>query len=257
MSFAVCRLSVIPVRLEPDHLAEIISQVRGGEAVEILEESGPWWRVRQLADDYEGWVNGRQFGRLVEDAPAAAAVFTDDLCGIAFRGSLQIALPLGAPLPDFHDGEFVLGGEKWQWPGAVRRIPAGPPDKAALFAYARRLLHAPYLWGGRTAFGIDCSGFVQSVMAAFGVQLPRDSKMQSTRGAEISGPASAAPGDLVFFGVEETGITHVGLLLPGREIIHASTMVRIDDLTDEGIRNRETGELSHRTAAIRRVLELP
>jgi cell wall-associated NlpC family hydrolase len=81
--------------------------------------------------------------------------------------------------------------------------------------------------------------------------------MQATRGAEISGPASAAPGDLVFFGVEETGITHVGLLLPGREIIHASTMVRIDDLTDEGIQNRETGELSHRTAAIRRVLEIP
>jgi cell wall-associated NlpC family hydrolase len=257
MPFAVCRLSVIPVRPEPDHLSEITSQARGGEAVEILEESGQWWRVRQLADDYEGWVNARQFGPRADAAPAPAAVFTDDLCGIASREGLQIALPLGAPLPGFHDGEFVLGGEKWQWPGAVRRIPAGPPDKEALVAYSRRLLHAPYLWGGRTAFGVDCSGFVQSVLAAFGVRLPRDSKMQSTRGMEVSGLASAVPGDLVFFGLEETGITHVGLLLPCGEIIHASTMVRIDDLTNEGIRNRETGELSHRLAAIRRVLEIP
>jgi len=255
MRFAVCRLSVIPVRAEPGHLAEISSQVCGGEAVEILEETGQWWRVRLLADDYTGWVHGRQFGGRMETPPAPASFFTDDLCGPASRGSLQIALPLGAPLPDFHDGEFTLGGERWRWPGAVRSIPPGPPDKAALFARARRLLHAPYLWGGRTAFGMDCSGFVQSVMAAFGVRLPRDSKLQSACGAEVENRAAAAPGDLVFFGLEAPGISHVGLLLPGREIIHASTMVRLDDLTDEGIRSRESGELTHRTAAIRRVLE--
>lgn len=220
-----------------------------------MEECGQWWRVRLLADDYEGWVNGRQFGSRTNTAPAAATVFTDDLCGAASHDEIQIALPLGAPLPDFKDGKFSLGGAVWTWKGATRVVPAGPPDKAALFAYARRFLHAPYLWGGRTVFGIDCSGFVQSVMAAFGARLPRDSKLQAACGTEVQGRAAAVPGDLMFFGSEEHGIYHVGLLLPCSEIIHASTMVRVDDITDEGIRNRETGEISHTTAAIRRVLD--
>lgn len=234
---------------------EITSQVRGGEAVEILEERGQWWRVRQLADDYEGWVNGRQFGARTDAAPAPPTVFTDELCGVASLDDLQIALPLGSPLPDYEDGAFTLGGARWRWRGAVRRIPPGPPDKPALFAYARRLLHTPYLWGGRTAFGIDCSGFMQSVMAAFGIRLPRDSKLQAACGADVADRAAAVPGDLVFFGSCELGIYHTGLLLPCGEIIHSSTMVRLDDLTDEGIRNRETGELSHRISAIRRLID--
>lgn len=255
MPFATCRLSVVAVRREPDLISEITSQARGGETAEILEERGQWWRVRLLTDDYEGWVNGRQFAARTETAPAAATVFTDDLCGIASHDDLQIALPLCAPLPDFKDGKFTLGGTEWTWPGATHRVPAGPPDKAALLAYARRFLHAPYLWGGRTVFGIDCSGFVQSVMAAFGVRLPRDSKMQATQGREVASRAEAVPGDLMFFGSAALGIYHVGLLLPCNEILHASTMVRVDDITDEGIQNRETGEMSHHTVAIRRVLD--
>jgi len=254
MAFAVCRLSVVAVRRELGLASEIISQARGGEGAEILEERGQWWRVRLLADDYEGWVNARQFGAPSDSLPVPATVFTDDLCGPAVRDEMQIALPLGAPLPDFEHGKFTLGGTVWTWKGATRRVPAGPPDKAALFAYAHRFLHAPYLWGGRTVFGIDCSGFVQSVMAAFGVRLPRDSKVQAACGTEVRGHTAAVPGDLIFFGTSEHGIYHVGLLLPCSEIIHASTMVRLDDITDEGIRNRETGEISHTTAAIRRVL---
>ncbi len=242
------------MRREADLISEMTSQVRGGEVVEILETTGQWWRVRLLADDYEGWVNSRQFSALGEAVPPAADSFTDDLCGVAVLGDLRIVLPMGSPLPGFQDGKFRLGADSWEWKGTVRRVPDGVPDTSDVFAYAKRFLHSPYLWGGRTVFGIDCSGFVQSVMSAFGVSLPRDSKLQAEKGAPVVDLASAVPGDLAFFGSPEHGVYHVGLLLPCGEIIHASSMVRVDDLTDEGIRVRKTGEITHRTVAIRRVL---
>ena len=254
MPFAICRLSVVAVRREPDLLSEMTSQVRGGEAVEVLEHGREWWRVRLLTDGYEGWVSSRQFTAPADTAPAPVIVFTDDLCGEAVRDEFRIAMPLGSPLPEFKEGKFILGGESWVWHGKTRGLPSGPPDKSELFAFARRFLHAPYQWGGRTVFGIDCSGFVQSVFGAFGIPLPRDSKQQVTRGTPVADLAGATPGDLVFFALPDIGIHHVGLLLPCNEIIHASAMVRIDDLFPEGIRNRETGEFSHKLEAIRRVL---
>ncbi len=254
MSFAVCRLSVVPVRLHADLISEMTSQVRCGEAVEILEQKGHWWRVRLLDDGYEGWVHGRQFTTPADAAPPPVTVYTEDLCGEAARGAERIILPLGSPLRDYKDGRFLLGTDDWSWPGKVRTATATAPDKAEILAYARRFLHTPYHWGGRTLFGIDCSGFIQSVFRAFGVSLPRDSKQQALRGAAVAGLGTAVPGDLLFFGSPEFGITHVGLLLPCSEIIHASTMVRVDDLLPEGIRNRETGEITHRLDCVRRVL---
>jgi gamma-D-glutamyl-L-lysine dipeptidyl-peptidase len=254
MPFAVCRLSVVAVRREPDLLSEMTSQVRGGEAVEILEQGKEWWRVRLTPDGYEGWVSSRQFATPQAAAPAVATVFTDDLCGEAVRDEFRIALPLGSPLADFREGTFMLGTERWIWQGRTRTVPAGPPASDQLFAYARRFLRTPYQWGGRTVFGIDCSGFVQSVFAAFGVALLRDSKQQVTQGTAVPDLAAALPGDLAFFSLPDIGIHHVGLVLPHNEIIHASAMVRIDDLFTEGIKSRETGEISHRFEAIRRVL---
>jgi cell wall-associated NlpC family hydrolase len=254
MPFAVCRLTVAPVRLHADLISEMTTQVRDGEVVEVLEDQNPWWRVRLTADGYEGWVHSRQFTAAMDTAPAAATVFTDDLCGEAVRDEFRIILPLGSPLPGFKDGKFLLGTEWWAWNGRTRTAPGAPPDKADLLSYARRFLHTPYHWGGRTLFGIDCSGFVQSVFSAFGIQLLRDSKQQATQGTPVAGLGMAVPGDLIFFGSQELGIYHVGLLLPCSEIIHSSTMVRVDDLFAEGIRNRETGQISHRIEAIRRVL---
>ncbi|HEX2746381.1 MAG TPA: SH3 domain-containing C40 family peptidase [Verrucomicrobiales bacterium] len=254
MPFAVCRLSLVPVRLHPDHVSEMTTQVRGGEAVEILETQGQYWRVRVVADGYGGWVTSRQFTVAADAAPPAATVFTDDLCGEAVRDDARIILPLGSPLPGYDGGKFQLGTEWWTWAGKTRTAPDGPPDKAELLSYARRFLHTPYHWGGRTLFGIDCSGFMQAVFKAFGVQLLRDSKQQATQGTPVAGLSAAVPGDLVFFGSQELGIYHVGLLLPCSEIIHSSTMVRVDDLFNEGIRNRETGQISHRIETIRRVL---
>lgn len=233
------------------------TQVRGGEVVEILDDHDVWWRVRLLADGYEGWVTARQFTAPAETPAPAATVFTDDLCGEAVRDDYRIALPLGTPLAGFDDGRFLLGVDTWTWVGKTRAVRPGPPDTAELLAYARRFLWTPYQWGGRSVFGIDCSGFVQSVFRAFGVSLLRDSNHQVTQGVPVVDRASAVPGDLAFFGSPEQGIYHVGLLLSCGEIIHSSTMVRVDDITDEGIRNRETGRFTHRLETIRRILPQP
>jgi gamma-D-glutamyl-L-lysine dipeptidyl-peptidase len=252
MPFAVCRLSLVPVRRHADLVSEITTQVLFGEGVEILEEGRLFCRARMLRDGYEGWIDRRQFTRWTEGLPERPRLFTDEHCGELTGAEYRMALPLGTPLPGFSEGQVHLAGETWGWKGRVREIPAGPVDREGLTAFARRYLHSPYLWGGRTVVGIDCSGFTQSVYAAFGVQLLRDARMQITGGTEIPA-AEAAPGDLVFFASPALGVHHVGLVMPQGEVIHASSMVRLDDLSPEGIRHKETGELTHAVHSFRRV----
>jgi gamma-D-glutamyl-L-lysine dipeptidyl-peptidase len=253
MSFAACRLSLVPVRRHGDLLSEITTQVLLGEWVEMLEEGRAFCRVRLLRDGYEGWIDRRQFTRWLDTAGDAAVHFSDDHCGAAEGAQCRMALPLGTPLPGFADGKIQLAGETWAWAGRVRTVPPGPVDRAALTATAQRYLHTPYLWGGRTVFGIDCSGLTQSAYAVHGVQLLRDARQQITQGTEITAE-EALPGDLVFFASAALGVHHVGMVLAQGAVIHASSMVREDDLVAEGIRHRETGEITHPVHSFRRVL---
>ncbi len=251
--FAVCQLSIVPVRLEVGHSSEITSQVRCGEGVEILDTSGNRARVRVLSDDYEGWIDLRQFTPPAAARPPVATCITDDDCCMATCGGRRMLLPLGTPLPNWENGSFLLGAERWSWPGQVRPLSAQqPPDTAAVLEYAHRYLHTAYLWGGRSLFGIDCSGLVQAVFQAHGQRLLRDSIMQMTQGTAVKDLAAARPGDLVFFNCAGDVGRHVGLLLSCGTIIHASAMVRVDDITDAGIRHRGTGEITHHITAIRR-----
>jgi hypothetical protein len=256
MSFAVCRLSHAPMRREPDVVSEMVNEVRGGEAVEVLGTAGKFWRARLLVDDYEGWVDSRQFGERGDGLPLVATHVTDDHCGEATMGDWAMAMPLGSPLPGYDGETFLYGEERWTWKGKVREIPkeGTVPDVAELLHYARRYLRTPYLWGGRTVFGVDCSGFASSVLRAFGVEVRRDCVQQIEGGMRVPDLASAVPGDLVYFAPSGEAAQHVGIVLPCGEVIHSSAMVRIDDLTERGIVNRESGELTHRLKAVRRYI---
>ena len=250
---AVCGLSVVPVRLEPDSRSELTSQVRLGEPVWMLEH-GPesFVRVESLLDGYKGWVDRRHFVP-VEEAEPAARFLTDDMAGMAVpvEGGPPLLVPLATRLPEWDGRTFRTGGVRYAWQGTVREIPLGGTG-AEILDYAARFLSTPYVWGGRSVFGIDCSGFVQNVWAAFGVYLRRDTLHQVHNGTALESLEQAQAGDLAFFD-DGVRVRHVGLCTGDGRIIHASSRVRVDRLTEEGIFNAETGELSHRYMCARRV----
>ena len=118
---------------------------------------------------------------------------------------------------------------------------------------AHKFLNAPYLWGGKTPFGTDCSGFIQMVYKIAGYRLSRDASEQALQGNKVESLEEALPGDLCFFGTK-TKIVHVGLLLADNKIIHASGKVRMDGITKQGIHLASTNECTHKLQLIRRIL---
>lgn len=253
-SYAVCRLAVVPVRRFADMVSEMTTQVRFGEGVEILDENRRMWQVRVCHDGYEGWVDARQFTAPQADAPPAATVLTADLCGWATHGGDRRLLPTGTPLPAFADGTFLIASETWTWTGAVHRVPAAPCWEA-LLAESAAYTHAPYYWGGRSIWGVDCSGLVQSLLRHQGIAISRDCITQVDEGTGVPSRHEAQPGDLAFFDGTRDGGRHVGFVLDGGLVLHASGFVRIDELTDRGIVVRETGHLSHHLRTLRRVAD--
>ncbi|HNC29596.1 MAG TPA: C40 family peptidase, partial [Cyclobacteriaceae bacterium] len=114
-------------------------------------------------------------------------------------------------------------------------------------------LNAPYLWGGKSPFGIDCSGFVQMVFKINGYKLQRDSAQQAKQGKNVSFQ-DMLPGDLMFFKNKENQIVHVGIFMGDEKIIHASGKVRIDHVNEEGILHMESRVYTHSFSLARRIL---
>ena len=115
-------------------------------------------------------------------------------------------------------------------------------------------LKAPYVWGGKSIFGLDCSGLVQQLYGLVGIQLPRDARQQVEHGQPVHFVVQARPGDLAFFDNAEGRIVHVGLVLEEGRILHAHGEVRIDPLDHNGIYNKDLGRYTHKLRIIRRLL---
>jgi cell wall-associated NlpC family hydrolase len=118
----------------------------------------------------------------------------------------------------------------------------------------RQFLNVPYLWGGKTPFGIDCSGFSQIVVRCIGINLHRDAYQQAEQGKVVSFLEEVQTGDLAFFDNEEGRITHVGIMLNSHSIIHASGKVRLDNIDSYGILDAENRNYSHKLRIIKRLL---
>lgn len=252
--FGICELANIPLRFEANDRSEIVSQVLFGECFEILETTKSWLRIKLHDDQYEGWIDSKQARIIIEEQylkiTQAPIVLNNDFVEyITTRDNMLIAIPLGSSIsfldfPEVNTANYIFEGLKSQ----------GIYPKHRLIETAFLYLNAPYLWGGKTPFGIDCSGFTQMVYKINGYSILRDASQQSTLGEALSFIEESEPGDLAFFDNEDGKIIHVGIIMNDNYIIHASGKVRIDRLDHLGIFNAETNRHTHKLRVIKRII---
>jgi len=251
---ATTKLSVCPVRARAEETSEMVTQLLFGELVEVVEEKkGGWSKIRMLHDKYEGWIDSKML--VSSDYVDADRIsYCMDLFGQVFADNHSTWITLGATLPD-HDGMVAqLGDITLRYSGQAVKASSINPSKERIKRLALKLLNTPYLWGGRTPLGIDCSGYTQLVLRCNGISIPRDASDQARTGEAIDFVSEADVGDLAFFSKKSEKITHVGIILEDQKIIHASGRVRIDTLDHYGIYNDEIQEYTHRLKIIKRYL---
>ncbi len=256
MKFGICNLSVIPLRLNPSDTSEMVSQVLFGEHFTILERQKYWSRISLAFDNYEGWIDNKQyetikenvFFKLNKNQLIMAGEFIDIVIN---KNNNLITVPIGSNLPFYSDKKLKINGVKYDYEGEIYDTQY---SKNALLEISYIFINSPYLWGGRTPFGIDCSGFTQMVYKLCGYKLFRDASEQVTQGESLNFVEESEPGDLAFFDNEEGEIVHVGIVLKDNNIIHAHGKVRIDKFDHSGIFNVDTKRYTHKLRVIKRVI---
>lgn len=257
MDYAACQVSIAPMRAQPSDKSEMVSQLLFGEAVEIQESKDNWRLVTGAWDGYSGWVDAKQLVRLTgsefenyRNHQTLSLSLVEGLMG----PDHFIPLTMGAVLPNYDGLRCSLGDSMFQFSGPVITPGQQSLGNEWIVKIARRYLNAPYLWGGRSPFGIDCSGFTQMVFKIAGIRLLRDAAHQVTQGRSIDFMEQCQSGDLAFFDNGKGNITHVGIILPDCHIIHASGKVRIDKLDHFGIFNQELNRYTHALRIVKRLL---
>lgn len=255
MKHGISTLSIIPIRKEPAHRSELVSQLLFGETYEVINSSDSWLHIKCSYDDYEGWIDLNQHHPLTEKDFNAISLsdygVTLELVSTASSSHHSIPLVAGSSLPYFDGLNFKIAKEKFIYNGQA--VSPDSKNTSMFERIAMRYQNAPYLWGGRSPFGIDCSGFTQIVYKFIGIPLPRDAYQQAEQGTLINFIEEAIPGDLAFFNDEAGKITHVGIILKDNRIIHSSGKVRIDKIDHYGIYNADMRKYSHQLKIIKRI----
>ncbi len=229
-----CLLSFIPMRAEASDRSEQVSQLIFGETYEVLEENEKWYYIETSFDQYRGWIDKKQFSPQVYEV-SLHQVYTKTSSLEPFENK-YILMPLGAFVPNELSSKLLNLNEA-----------------LSLF---KQYIGVPYVWGGKTNFGYDCSGFTQSFFKTIGIALKRDAYQQATQGEDVMLLSESQTGDLAFFDNAEGRITHVGIVIENNgafEILHASGELRIDTLDHQGINKKSEG-YSHNLRLIRRIL---
>ena len=234
MEYGICNLSVISIRLEGNERSEQVSQLLFGETFEIIEWGENWVKIITSFDNYTGWIGRLQF---IMIGHMAYKKFKQNPASLTYKAVTQawkiannsvLYLPMGSSLAFLEGTTCHVGMDKFEIIGEI-----GETENFAVTASS--FLNVPYLWGGRTHFGIDCSGFTQMVFMLQGINLLRDASQQVGQGYPIEKVSDGKLGDLAFFSNAEGKIVHVGIMLSNEKIIHASGKVKIDSIDEKGI----------------------
>ncbi|MHA4847449.1 C40 family peptidase [Flavitalea antarctica] len=248
----ICCVPVSPMRAEPSHRAEMVSQQVFGEQCLILEEGKDnWIKIRCNYDGYEGWCQHGHVSELEGPINAPAMLTGDWETEINFNG-IPMRVPLGSQIPGLVNGKASWADQLIMFSGSLIDPSSLPFEDEKIREVGFSFFNTSYLWGGKSIFGIDCSGFCQTVYKFFNKPILRDASQQATQGEIVGFLQEAQCGDLAFFDNPEGRITHVGILLNESEILHSSVKVRIDRIDNMGIINKETGERTHQLRIIKR-----
>lgn len=249
MRYGICQLSIVPMRAEPSDTSELVNQVLYGEHFKVVEHRKKWSRIKLTHDTYEGWIDNKQYIEISEDEYAFAkaqptTLTIDPVQFVTTKHNQLITVVLGSSVENINLLEGTYDGHSC----------SGKTSKEKLIETALLYLKTPYLWGGRTSFGIDCSGFTQMVYRLNGFKLKRDASQQALQGEPLSFIEESEPGDLAFFDNAEGVITHVGIIMEDNYIIHAHGEVRIDRLDHSGIYNVHSQIHTHKLRVIKQIV---
>jgi uncharacterized protein YuzB (UPF0349 family) len=248
LKYGICPLGIIPLRNDFNHRSEQVSQLLYGDCFKIIDQRKDWFKIRNQWDGYEGWITQNQGLEIPEEiyknqADLEIKHATNLMEYVCLANSELVPIPLGSDLRllDFLNHSFE---------GETTTI----KTKEQLIKNAYAYLHTPYLWGGKSPMGIDCSGFTQMVYKLNGIVLKRDAYQQAKQGTTLSFIEESEPGDLAFFDDRDGNIIHVGILLQDHRIIHAHGKVRIDPIDQTGIFNKELQTHSHKLRMIKKII---
>ncbi|TDU40186.1 SH3 domain-containing protein [Gelidibacter sediminis] len=249
MPYGIANLSIIPLRIEPADSTELLSQVLYGEIFKVTERRKNWSKIRLVYDNFEGWIANNQYLEITETDYETLIGLPSRLSGdllefIQDQQNQLITIPLGSSLSALNYLNHTYDGY----------ILEGIQSKSNIIDTAFLYRNAPYLWGGKTPFGIDSAGFTQMVYKLNGYQLSRAVEQQAKQGDALSFIEESEVGDLAFFDDNEGQIIHVGIIMPDNYIIHAHGKVRIDRLDHSGIYNVDTKMHTHKLRVIKKII---
>ena len=253
----ICRLSVVPVRAEAADTSEQVTQLLFGDHYQVLEITfdQKWVNIRIHFDQYQGWIDSKQHTLISEEyfeqINHSDYKISLDISASILHNKNKVNILLGSILP-ISTNELFQIEEQLAYNGESKSL-----SQKRDFEYAKQVallyLNTPYLWGGKTPFGIDCSGFTQQVFRICGYPLMRDASQQVKQGREVIGLAKSRPGDLAFFQNKNKKVDHVGVVWEDNRIIHASGKVHIGQLDEQGITASGSKEYTHILHSIRRI----